>query len=126
MKSVCVLFILVQVGKLRQQLEDMETAKQDLVREYEQQLKKFQEEVSFKKRRLVFSSQLICDEVSEMLGIVVVLKCHGFKASHSFGVCVLTEESTEHKVMFLCSASPIFGTLGERGDEVICRNKNMF
>ncbi|XP_048810738.1 centrosomal protein of 63 kDa isoform X2 [Lagopus muta] len=35
-----------EVGKLRQQLEDMETAKQDLVREYEQQLKKFQEELA--------------------------------------------------------------------------------
>ncbi|NXJ04365.1 CEP63 protein, partial [Odontophorus gujanensis] len=32
-----------EVGKLQQQLEDMETAKQGLVREYEQQLKKFQE-----------------------------------------------------------------------------------
>ncbi|XP_068548957.1 centrosomal protein of 63 kDa isoform X2 [Anas acuta] len=35
-----------EVGMLRQQLEDMETAKQDLVREYEQQLKKFQEELA--------------------------------------------------------------------------------
>ncbi|XP_065604272.1 centrosomal protein of 63 kDa isoform X2 [Cyrtonyx montezumae] len=35
-----------EVGKLRQQLEDMETAKQGLVREYEQQLKKFQEELA--------------------------------------------------------------------------------
>ncbi|XP_021252945.1 centrosomal protein of 63 kDa isoform X2 [Numida meleagris] len=35
-----------EVGKLRQQLGDMETAKQDLVREYEQQLKKFQEELA--------------------------------------------------------------------------------
>lgn len=35
-----------EVGKLRQQLEDMEAAKQDLVREYEQQLKKFQEELA--------------------------------------------------------------------------------
>lgn len=66
---------MVQVGKLRQQLEDMEAAKQDLVREYEQQLKKFQEEVSFQKGRLVFSSRLIRDQVGEMLGIsVVVLK----------------------------------------------------
>lgn len=63
---------MVQVGKLRQQLEDMETAKQDLVREYEQQLKKFQEEVSFKKGRLVFRSQLIRDQVGEMLGIVAI------------------------------------------------------
>lgn len=53
----------------------MEAAKQDLVREYEQQLKKFQEEVSFQKGRLVFSSRLIRDQVGEMLGIsVVVLK----------------------------------------------------
>ncbi|XP_072200959.1 centrosomal protein of 63 kDa isoform X6 [Excalfactoria chinensis] len=36
----------VDVGKLRQQLEDTEAAKQDLVREYEQQLKKFQEELA--------------------------------------------------------------------------------
>ncbi|XP_072200954.1 centrosomal protein of 63 kDa isoform X1 [Excalfactoria chinensis] len=35
-----------EVGKLRQQLEDTEAAKQDLVREYEQQLKKFQEELA--------------------------------------------------------------------------------
>ncbi|NXL88400.1 CEP63 protein, partial [Alectura lathami] len=35
-----------EVGMLRQQLEDMETAQQDLVREYEQQLKKFQEELA--------------------------------------------------------------------------------
>ncbi|XP_035190415.1 centrosomal protein of 63 kDa isoform X3 [Oxyura jamaicensis] len=35
-----------EVGMLRQQLEDIETAKQDLVREYEQQLKKFQEELA--------------------------------------------------------------------------------
>lgn len=63
---------MVQVGKLRQQLEDMETAKQDLVREYEQQLKKFQEEVSFKKGRLVFRSQSIRDQVGEMLGIVAI------------------------------------------------------
>lgn len=50
----------------------METAKQDLVREYEQQLKKFQEEVSFKKGRLVFRSQSIRDQVGEMLGIVAI------------------------------------------------------
>ncbi|NXK46933.1 CEP63 protein, partial [Chauna torquata] len=35
-----------EVGMLRQQLEDTETAKQDLVREYEQQLMKFQEELA--------------------------------------------------------------------------------
>ncbi|XP_015726726.1 centrosomal protein of 63 kDa isoform X5 [Coturnix japonica] len=39
-----------EVGKLRQQLEDTEAAKQDLVREYEQQLKKFQEELARLKR----------------------------------------------------------------------------
>ncbi|NXC39651.1 CEP63 protein, partial [Penelope pileata] len=39
-----------EVGMLRQQLEDKETAKQDLVREYEQQLKKFQEELARLKR----------------------------------------------------------------------------
>lgn len=60
------------------------------------------------------------------LASLPLLKCHGFKASHSFGACVLMEESTEHKVMFLCFAGPIFGTSGERGDEEICRNKNMF
>lgn len=31
---------------LRRQVEDVEKSKQDMVREYEQQLKKFQEEVS--------------------------------------------------------------------------------
>ncbi|XP_062438549.1 centrosomal protein of 63 kDa isoform X3 [Rhea pennata] len=35
-----------EVGMLRQQLEDTEKAKQDMVREYEQQLKKFQEELA--------------------------------------------------------------------------------
>ncbi|XP_068810986.1 centrosomal protein of 63 kDa isoform X1 [Struthio camelus] len=35
-----------EVGMLRQQLEDAEKAKQDMVREYEQQLKKFQEELA--------------------------------------------------------------------------------
>ncbi|XP_010219313.1 PREDICTED: centrosomal protein of 63 kDa [Tinamus guttatus] len=35
-----------EVGMLRQQLEDSEKAKQDMVREYEQQLKKFQEELA--------------------------------------------------------------------------------
>lgn len=44
---------------LRHQVEDMEKAKLDMAREYEQQLKKFQEEVSCKKKRLAFSSQLI-------------------------------------------------------------------
>nr|XP_013808532.1 PREDICTED: centrosomal protein of 63 kDa-like [Apteryx mantelli mantelli] len=39
-----------EVGMLRQQLEDTEKAKQDMVREYEQQLKKFQEEFSISKR----------------------------------------------------------------------------
>lgn len=58
---------------LRQQLENMETAKQDLVREYEQQLKKFQEEVSFKKRRLVFGSQLTYDLIGEILCIIAVV-----------------------------------------------------
>lgn len=53
-----------------------------------------------------------------------LLKCRGFKASQSFGVCALTEESPEHEVM--CFASPLFGTSGERGDEEIGRNKNMF
>lgn len=50
----------------------MEAAKQDLVREYEQQLKKFQEEVSFQKGRLVFSSRLIRDQVGEMLGMAAI------------------------------------------------------
>lgn len=50
----------------------MEAAKQDLVREYEQQLKKFQEEVSFQKGRLVFSSWLIRDQVGEMLGMAAI------------------------------------------------------
>lgn len=57
---------------LRQQLGDMETAKQDLVREYEQQLKKFQEEVSFKKRGLVFGSQLTYDLIGKILCIIAV------------------------------------------------------
>ncbi|NXS16864.1 CEP63 protein, partial [Mystacornis crossleyi] len=35
-----------EVGMLRRQVEDVEKSKQDLVREYEQQLKKFQEELS--------------------------------------------------------------------------------
>ncbi|NXY16187.1 CEP63 protein, partial [Atrichornis clamosus] len=35
-----------EVGMLRRQLEDVEKSKQDIVREYEQQLKKFQEELS--------------------------------------------------------------------------------
>ena len=48
----------------------MEKAKQDMVREYEQQLKKFQEEVGCKKRRLVFSSQLIYDLIGEILCVI--------------------------------------------------------
>lgn len=55
---------------LRHQVADMEKAKQDMVREYEQQLKKFQEEVSCKKRRLGFSSQLIDDLIGEILRII--------------------------------------------------------
>lgn len=35
---------------LRRQVEDVEKSKQDMVREYEQQLKKFQEEVNCKKK----------------------------------------------------------------------------
>nr|XP_014124327.1 centrosomal protein of 63 kDa [Zonotrichia albicollis]XP_026650835.1 centrosomal protein of 63 kDa [Zonotrichia albicollis] len=35
-----------EVGMLRRQVEDVEKSKQDMVREYEQQLKKFQEELS--------------------------------------------------------------------------------
>ncbi|NXC52407.1 CEP63 protein, partial [Aleadryas rufinucha] len=35
-----------EVGTLRRQVEDVEKSKQDMVREYEQQLKKFQEELS--------------------------------------------------------------------------------
>ncbi|XP_041342913.1 centrosomal protein of 63 kDa [Pyrgilauda ruficollis] len=35
-----------EVGLLRRQVEDVEKSKQDMVREYEQQLKKFQEELS--------------------------------------------------------------------------------
>ncbi|NXD23943.1 CEP63 protein, partial [Spelaeornis formosus] len=35
-----------EVGMLRRQVEDVEKSKQDIVREYEQQLKKFQEELS--------------------------------------------------------------------------------
>jgi len=41
---------------LHHQVEDMEKAKQDMATEYEQQLKKFREEVSCKRRRLGFSS----------------------------------------------------------------------
>lgn len=48
---------------LRRQVEDVEKSKQDMVREYEQQLKKFQEEVSCKRRSLVSSSQLMMDEL---------------------------------------------------------------
>lgn len=47
---------------LRRQVEEVEKSKQDMVREYEQQLKKFQEEVSCKKRSLVSSSQLLMDQ----------------------------------------------------------------
>ncbi|NXU40466.1 CEP63 protein, partial [Drymodes brunneopygia] len=35
-----------EIGTLRRQVEDLEKSKQDMVREYEQQLKKFQEELS--------------------------------------------------------------------------------
>lgn len=54
----CFMYLLFnsQVGLLRHQVEDMEKAQQDMVREYEQQLKKFQEEVSCKNRRLGFRS----------------------------------------------------------------------
>ncbi|NWT02986.1 CEP63 protein, partial [Mionectes macconnelli] len=47
-----------EVGLLRRQVEEVEKSKQDMVREYEQQLRAFQEEVSCKKRGLVFSSHL--------------------------------------------------------------------
>lgn len=55
---------------LRHQVEGMEKAKQDMVREYEQQLKKFQEEVSCKKTRLVFSSQLMYDLIGEIFCVI--------------------------------------------------------
>lgn len=55
---------------LRHQVEDTEKAKQDMVKEYEQQLKKFQEEVSCKKRRLVFSSQLTYNLIGEILCVI--------------------------------------------------------
>lgn len=55
---------------LRHQVEDIEKAKQDMVKEYEQQLKKFQEEVSCKKRRLVFSSQMTYDLIGEILRVI--------------------------------------------------------
>lgn len=58
---------------LRHQVEDMEKAKQDMVRDYEQQLKKFQEEVSCKKRRLAFSFLLICCLVDEILRVIALV-----------------------------------------------------
>lgn len=44
--SLFAFYPFVQVDMLRRQVEDVEKSKQDMVREYEQQLKKFQEEVS--------------------------------------------------------------------------------
>lgn len=58
---------------LRHQVEDMEKAKQDMVREYEQQLKKFQEEVSCKKKMLVFSSLLMRYLIGEILCVIALV-----------------------------------------------------
>lgn len=55
---------------LRRQVEDVEKSKQDMVREYEQQLKKFQEEVSCKKKRLVFSSHLMMGQIPHVIVFV--------------------------------------------------------
>lgn len=58
---------------LRRQVEDVEKSKQDMVREYEQQLKKFQEEVSCKKKRLVFSSHLMMGQIPHVIVFVSML-----------------------------------------------------
>lgn len=58
---------------LRRQVEDVEKSKQDMVREYEQQLKKFQEEVSCKKKRSVFSSHLMMGQIPHVIVFVSML-----------------------------------------------------
>lgn len=58
---------------LRRQVEDVEKSKEDMVREYEQQLKKFQEEVSCKMRSLVSGSQMVMDQLLCVTVFVSVL-----------------------------------------------------
>lgn len=58
---------------LRRQVEDVEKSKQDMVREYEQQLKKFREEVSCKMRSLVSSSQMVMNQLLCLIVFVSML-----------------------------------------------------